>query len=890
MATNTIPTKQNHTAANNSDGNTSGPYAISFDYLEQTSVEVRVNNVLKTQSTHYTFPTKSSIQFTSDNFPTVGDVIEIKRNTDITTPKVDFQDGSVLNETDLDNNSKHILFGMQETKENVESLVSTFVSATAPEGVINGARWYDQVSGRTFVYYQDADSAQWVEASPAFDADIELINLKNSNIASNAAIDFSKIDSSTVSISNSQVANDAAIAATKLSFTQSGTGASARTVTSRFRDTISVKDFGAVGDGSTNDTTAIQNALNEGAGDGVSVYLPAGTYIVHDTIRIPSDTHFFGSGEKSIIKMNKDIDNLITLVQTGARNDKRKNIIIEDMTLDFNRERWQYRDPSQSNYLTLRTDNYVANGNTYPTDIINDGTTDSGEYNFDYGGDNRQDTYANCLSICFSENVLIKNVRALDGYKHSIDIQSPKYRRGFKGSNSEFESGGETSMKGPQIYDTVRQNGTASKSTNSFIITVSITGHGYNVGDEIYLNCDGTQFDKLYKIDTVPDNDSFTVVALRSNESFNNSCYVIQDQGSRHVTLENCYATGAGDDNITTHFSSDLLITGCVSEFPSGARIPTNSNCYEIDDGSRNVTMTNCTARGGAKGLQIKGHAYAPAPYNVIIDGLRIYNCSEGMDIKHTKWGATGVKRGDRSGGSGDSDFINLNNNWAGGNTITNPTHQIRSGDIDYTGVSPTAKNISISNVQIIAPKGFRPLKDDDDKGLIVASKQIQLYAYENVKLTNILVSDGRFDLAGDQDLALSALAEYTSSGSTTLESDEVLDELIDIFYGANHVMIKNLSIHGFRSADTGLKVASSFLQHFSVDGISILDGPKKGVVFSEVYGKWVGIIDNYLILRPETGDPQSGSIGIQNYELGDGFILGNGNITKYETDVQTLT
>ena len=65
MATNTIPTKQEHTAANNSDGNTSGPYAISFDYLEQTSVEVRVNNDLKTQSTQYTFPTKSSIQFCS---------------------------------------------------------------------------------------------------------------------------------------------------------------------------------------------------------------------------------------------------------------------------------------------------------------------------------------------------------------------------------------------------------------------------------------------------------------------------------------------------------------------------------------------------------------------------------------------------------------------------------------------------------------------------------------------------------------------------------------------------------------------------------------------------------------------------------------------------------
>lgn len=788
--------------------------------------------------------------------------------------------------------------------------ITSYISSTAPTNPVSGTIWYDKVSGRGFIYYQDGDSAQWVESNPSFDQGAELKDIKNaaiandaaiamskldlaitnSEVASDAAIAFSKIDSSSVSISNSHVANDAAIAATKVSFTQSGTGASARTVTSRFQDTISVKDFGALGDGSNNDTTAIQNALNEGAGDGVSVYLPAGTYIVHETIRIPSNTHFFGSGEKSIIKMDKDVDNVKTLVRTGERNDKRKNIIIEDMTLDFNRERWQYRDPSQSNYLTLRTDNYVANGNDYPNDpVINDGDTTDDD--FDYGGTDNQHYYAHTLSICFSENVLIKNVRALDGYKHSIDISSPKYRRGYKHSNSQFESDGESALQGPQIYDTVRQNGTATKVDESFIITVSITGHGYDVGDEIYLNVTGTQFDKLYKIETKTD-DTFTVIALRSNESFtDSSCYVIQDQGSRYVTLENCYATGAGDDNITTHYSSDLLITGCLSEFPSGAKVPTNSNCYEIDDGSRNVTLTNCIARGGAKGIQIKGHAYAPAPYNVTIDGLRIYNCSEGMDIKHTKWGATGVAR------SG-SDFVNLNNNWAGGNTITNPSHQIRSGDIPYTGVSPTAKNLTISNVQIIAPKGFRPLKDDDDKGLMKVHKQIQLYAYENVKLSNILISDGGFDLAGDQDPAYSALAEFTSGDTTTLEADDNSPEdsdgepipLVHIFYGANQVMIKNLSIYGFRSCGLGLKVGSTFLQHFSIDGISIVDGPKVGVEFSEAYGKWVGIIDNYLILRKDTGDPQSGSVGIRNAEQGDDFILGNGNITKYETDVQTIS
>ena len=60
----------------------------------------------------------------------------------------------------------------------------------------------------------------------------------------------------------------------QVTFLQTGTGATTQTVDAKLKDTVSVKDFGAVGDGVTNDTAAIQAALNTSH----SVFLPQGTY------------------------------------------------------------------------------------------------------------------------------------------------------------------------------------------------------------------------------------------------------------------------------------------------------------------------------------------------------------------------------------------------------------------------------------------------------------------------------------------------------------------------------------------------------------------------------------------------------------------------------------
>jgi len=68
----------------------------------------------------------------------------------------------------------------------------------------------------------------------------------------------------------------------QVTFLQTGTGATARTVDSKLKDIISVKDFGAVGDGVTNDTAAFTAAIT--AAGTKNVYVLGGSYAITGTI------------------------------------------------------------------------------------------------------------------------------------------------------------------------------------------------------------------------------------------------------------------------------------------------------------------------------------------------------------------------------------------------------------------------------------------------------------------------------------------------------------------------------------------------------------------------------------------------------------------------------
>lgn len=85
-----------------------------------------------------------------------------------------------------------------------------------------------------------------------------------------------------------------------IGFQQTGSGAIARSAQDKMRDAISAKDFGAVGDGATDDTAAIQATIDAVSPSGGQIILPPGTYKISSQLNIASPNVFVqGSGRRA---------------------------------------------------------------------------------------------------------------------------------------------------------------------------------------------------------------------------------------------------------------------------------------------------------------------------------------------------------------------------------------------------------------------------------------------------------------------------------------------------------------------------------------------------------------------------------------------------------------
>ena len=122
--------------------------------------------------------------------------------------------------------------------------------------------------------------------------------------------------------------------ASGITYNQGGAGASSRTVENKLQESVSVKDFGAVGDGVTDDTTAIQAAIDAVAAiGGGTVKLPAQEFIHSADITLADNVGLEGDGWGSILSHSTGDLTYAAIDITGSDGDNKIGCFVKNLKI-----------------------------------------------------------------------------------------------------------------------------------------------------------------------------------------------------------------------------------------------------------------------------------------------------------------------------------------------------------------------------------------------------------------------------------------------------------------------------------------------------------------------------------------------------------------------------
>lgn len=158
------------------------------------------------------------------------------------------------------------------------------------------------------------------------------------------------------------VGNDA-----RLSFTAAGTGATARTLQNKLRDMVSVKDFGAVGDGATDDRAAIQAAINSCIELDRTLFFPSGVYVMSSFTNAGAGIQIDLATPANALRMEAESATIKSTTTTQAafmfyvRGGEYQDVSLRGLTFDANlKAQVCFRhDERKQGYAVVEIDNCV---------------------------------------------------------------------------------------------------------------------------------------------------------------------------------------------------------------------------------------------------------------------------------------------------------------------------------------------------------------------------------------------------------------------------------------------------------------------------------------------------------------------------------------------------
>ena len=355
-------------------GNTgTGPYAFNFNVLQSSDIVVYKNNVLLTETTDYTVSIAANgtgnitmvVALVLTDILTIIGGRELSRTTDFVTAgdllasSLNEQlDSNVIMSQQLDERFGRTLAVPPGDEDKTLALplaadradkVLTFDTEGNVQTQTAGDLFGGAVLGGNFVVNTGTGDGSTVAfgltGSPGVKTNIQIYidgvyQDKASFSLSGQTVTFTEAPPLNAGIefifgeSVTQITGDASA----ITYNQGGTGAQERTVKSKLQETVSVKDFGASGDGVADDTAAIQAALDAAANLGVDdkgalVHFPSGKYKITSTINYPMGkfVSITGDGKPSMIVWDGSASGTMFLMDNFTGDEKK--IFIENIQL-----------------------------------------------------------------------------------------------------------------------------------------------------------------------------------------------------------------------------------------------------------------------------------------------------------------------------------------------------------------------------------------------------------------------------------------------------------------------------------------------------------------------------------------------------------------------------
>jgi len=402
-----------------------------------------------------------------------------------------------------------------------------------------------------------------------------------------------------------------------LNFTQQGTGAVSRSVQNKLEESVSVKDFGVTGDGTTNDTVNIQKAF-DATPDNSTLVFPKGSYLITSQILVTNkNIHIRAYG--AIFLINANID--------AFRFDN-------------------YSDAES----VLLSSNYTKGGLSIPVNALSAALTQGKIFKVT---SNSTDIYNNDSGNSSSQHRTGEWVAAKGGTTTSITLHTPL--RFTEGVTS-------TSVAGEEPKEDSYTTSNKARVTIPKVRTLTWFGgeikyeEGHDAdgwdGDAITLHAftgavlDNVKVSRGYAkaltfngcVNCTVENSYFE--NLTNNTSLSQFGYGVDDTGSIGTHITNCKFNNTRHGQTTTGlaFSSVTNTTPTSNELKNllmSGRTQAGlvSNCigtgaiesvYSTHQDAHDYVFTDCLAESGELGFSFRGT-------NITAQGCKSINCARGF-------------------------------------------------------------------------------------------------------------------------------------------------------------------------------------------------------------------------------------------------------------------